>query len=254
MNFKTKIFNLFSPYDHTADINKDSEHKGTNQRYNEVIGGYIDEELLKKIDNLVENNLLPDVAYERFIPYLEQRLGVNVIMGNTMEWRRRVLAHILHWYQIRGTIKAYTLMLSMLGFEEIEITEDIHTNSLDSAVTFDDPERVFDMSKCNRCVFYDIKFKGTVQITPELNKAIDSIIKFNEPINARRRTIRYNDKPLITKIISVWIDDNGDLIYSNDYDPELILELSPAGDLIVKGPNAEYYSLDEQGNLIYIYG
>lgn len=254
MNFKTKIFNLFSPYDHTADINKNSEYKGTNQRYNEVVGGYIDEELLKKIDNLVENNLLPDVAYKRFIPYLEQRLGVSVIMGNTMEWRRRVLAHILHWYQIRGTIKAYTLMLSMLGFEEIEITEDIHTNSLDSAVTFDDPERVFDMSKCNRCVFYDIKFKGTVQITPELNKAIDSIIKFNEPINARRRTIRYNDKPLITKIISVWIDDNGDLIYSNDYDPELILELSPAGDLIVKGPNAEYYSLDEQGNLIYIYG
>lgn len=254
MNFKTKIFNLFSPYDHTADINKNSEHKGTNQRYNEVVGGYIDEELLKKIDNLVENNLLPDVAYERFIPYLEQRLGVSVIMGNTMEWRRRVLSHILHWYQIRGTIKAYKLMLSMLGFEEIEITEDIHTNSLDSAVTFDDPERVFDMSKCNRCVFYDIKFKGTVQITPELNKAIDSIIKFNEPINARRRTIRYNDKPLITKIISVWIDDNGDLIYSNDYDPELILELSPAGDLIVKGPNAEYYSLDEQGNLVYIYG
>lgn len=254
MNFKTKIFNLFSPYDHTADINKDSENKGTNQRYNEVIGGYIDEELLKKIDNLVENNLLPDVAYERFIPYLEQRLGVSVIMGNTMEWRRRVLSHILHWYQIRGTIKAYTLMLSMLGFESIEITEDIHTNSLDSAVTFDDPERVFDMSKCNRCVFYDIKFKGAVQITPELNKAIDSIIKFNEPINARRRTIRYNDKPLITKIISVWIDDNGDLIYSNDYDLELILELSPAGDLIVKGPNAKYYSLDEQGNLIYIYG
>lgn len=254
MNFKTKIFNLFSPYDHTADINKDSEHKGTNQRYNEVVGGYIDEELLKKIDNLVENNLLPDVAYERFIPYLEQRLGVSVIMGNTMEWRRRVLAHILHWYQIRGTIKAYTLMLSMLGFESIEITEDMRTNSLDSVLTFDDPDRVFDMSKCNRCVFYDIKFKGTVQITPELNKAIDSIIKFNEPINARRRTIRYNDKPLITKIISVWIDDNGDLIYSNDYDPELILELSPAGDLIVKGPNAEYYSLDEQGNLVYIYG
>ena len=254
MNFKTKIFNLFSPYDHTADINKNSEHKGTNQRYNEVVGGYIDEELLKKIDNLVENNLLPDVAYERFIPYLEQRLGVSVIMGNTMEWRRRVLAHILHWYQIRGTIKAYTLMLSMLGFESIEITEDMHTNSLDSVLTFDDPDRVFDMSKCNRCIFYDIKFKGTVQITPELNKAIDSIIKFNEPINARRRTIRYNDKPLITKIISVWIDDNRDLVYSNDYDPELILELSPAGDLIVKGPNAEYYSLDEQGNLIYIYG
>jgi hypothetical protein len=254
MNFKTKIFNLFSPYDHTADINKNSEHKGTNQRYNEVVGGYIDEELLKKIDNLVENNLLPDVAYERFIPYLEQRLGVSVIMGNTMEWRRRVLAHILHWYQIRGTIKAYTLMLSMLGFESIEIIEDMHTNSLDSVLTFDDPDRVFDMSKCNRCIFYDIKFKGTIQITPELNKAIDSIIKFNEPINARRRTIRYNDKPLITKIISVWIDDNGDLIYSNDYDPELILELSPAGDLIVKGPNAEYYSLDEQGNLVYIYG
>lgn len=254
MNLREKIFSFFSPYDHTIDINKDRNNKGTNQRYNEVVGKDIDEELLKQIDTLVENNLLPDVAYDKFIPYLEERIGVSVIMGDTIEWRRRVLSHILHWYQIRGTIKAYRLMLSMLGFEDIQITEYFNVSSLDSAFTFDDEYRVFDMSKCNRCVFYDIKFKGNIPITPELSKAIDSIIKFNEPINARRRSLRYNDKPLITKIIQVWIDDYGDLNYSNDYDPELFLELTPAGDLIVKGPNAQYYSLDEQGNLIYIYG
>lgn len=254
MKFRETIFNYFSFHDHQVDIMPDAMGKGVNQRFNEVVGKYIDEELLSKIDNLVANNLLPDVAYDRLIPYLEQRVGVELVMGNSMEWRRRVLAHILHWYKIKGTIRAYKLMLGMLGFKDVRIVENFKTNSFDSPLTFDDPDRVFDMSKCNQCVYYDVQLFGdNVQLTPEIKSAIDSVIKFNEPINAKRRTLKLNDKPLITKIISVWIDDNGDLHYSNDYDVDLIMELGEDGDLRIKGENAKYYSINENGDIVYTY-
>lgn len=254
ISFRDTIFNLFSPYDHQIDINKDADGKGTNQRYNEVVGKYIDEELIVMIDKLVDNNLLPNVAYEKFIPYLEERLGVDLYLYDTLEWRRRVLRHILNWYKIKGTITAYKLMLGMLGFDSVEITEYMDVNSLDSPITFDDTYRVFDMNKCNRCVAYGLTLTGSFEITPDIVSAIESIVKFNEPINAYLRYIKYNDNPLVYQVIEVWIDEMGDLHYSNEYDPELFLTLNADGSLNIQGPNASRYFIDNNGDLIYTYG
>lgn len=254
VNFKNYIFELFSSYDHQVDPNKDTDGKGTNQRYNEIVGNYIDEELIKNIDNLVGNNLLPDTAYDRFLPYLEERLGVDLYIYNTLEWRRRVLKYIQKWYLIKGTVRSYKLMFSMLGFTDISVNEYLDSNSFDSSVTFDDPDRVFDMSACNRCVGYDLMLFGDLEINPDIVAAIDAIIKFNEPINGFVKSIFYNDTPLVYKVISVWVDEFGDLNYSNEYDPYLILSLREDGSLNIGGENSYRYHINDNGDLIYTYG
>ena len=64
-------------------------------------------------------------------------------------------------------------------------------------------------------------------------------------------SITYNDCPLVQIIISVYVNDNGDLVYNNDYDPELVLTLDNNGDLIVDGPNANKYTINSNGDLIF---
>lgn len=253
ISFRNTIFNLFGSYDRQVDINKDADGKGTYERYNEVIGKYIDEELLPYIDNLVDNNLLPDVAYDRFIPYLEADYGVTLFLYDSIEWRRRVLRNILKWYDIKGTVRAYKLMIAMLGFDtEITIEEFLKSSSFDSPITFDDPERVFDTAKCNACIYYSIHLAGDLVITPELVKALEAVIKFNEPINALLQGVYYNGEPIVYEIITIYVDANGDLIYNNEYDESLVITLSSTGDMIIGGPNAHRYTLNSNGDLIYI--
>lgn len=250
MNIRDIIFSLFGSYEHQADVNKDSQGKGTHERFNEIVGKDIDEELKIKVDRIVEYNLDPYTCLDKFIPYLEHRIGVTLFLGNSIEMRRVVLKHYLKWLTIRSTLKCYHTLFGMLGFQA-NITEYFLNYSFDSPVTFDDEGRVFDMQGCNRCYEYSIALTGSVVITPDLIAAIMSIIKWNEPINAVLKSITYNGNPLIQEIIEILIDANGDLVYWNEYDPELILSLDSNGDLIIDGPNASHYSIDAQGNLIY---
>ena len=48
----------------------------------------------------------------------------------------------------------------------------------------------------------------------------------------------------------MFIDENGDLVFYNELDPELELSINEFGELIVSGPNASQYSIIN-GYLIY---
>lgn len=188
---KDIFFGLFGPYENKVDINKDAFNKGTLERYHEALADEYDDNLHSLIEELVDNNLVWSTALEKMIPYLEIRLGIELFMGSAMSWRRLVIHHVIRWYAIKGTIRAYTIMLKMLGFTGVTITEDFQQYGLDSPVTFDDDRRRFD-SGCNLCGSYTIALTGSLTLTPEIERAIFSVIEFNEPIHAFLEVITYN--------------------------------------------------------------
>lgn len=248
MNLKDTIFSYFGQYQVVSDINKDTDGKGTLQRYNESVGAEYDEYLAPLQEELLDNNLVPSTAYVQYLPYLTDRVGSTLFMGSDDASKRRVLKYIHRWYSIKGTIRAYQLQLGMLGFT-VDIVENFSRYTFDSPTTFDDPVRRFDMS-CRTCGDYYINLTGTVIITPEIVEAIFSIIKFNEPIHAHLKGVTYNGGYLVQVIISVTLDTNGDLVYGNTYDPSLILTLV-GGDLVVNGNMASHYSIAPNGDLIF---
>ena len=193
-NLKDIIFGFFGSFQVVEDINKDANNKGTLERYNEAMALEYDEEILPLQENIIDNNLVPSTAFFQFIPYLENRVGSTLFMGSSPTARRRVLQYIHRWYAIKGTVRAYELLLGMLGFN-VTILEDFTAFTFDSPTTFDDDVRTFDMS-CNICGNYTVELTGGLTLDPEIIQAIFSIIKFNEPIHAHLSLVTYNGTPV----------------------------------------------------------
>lgn len=117
--------------------------------------------------------------------------------------------------------------------------------------TFDDASRTFDMN-CEGCSKYMIKLFGSGDLDVNTHNAIFRVLEFLEPINAELISVFYNDIILLSnQSISVWIDENGDLMYNNDGAPDITLSLDSNGDLIISGPLAAYYKINKDGNLIF---
>lgn len=189
MIFKDKIFEFFGHWK-LYDSNKDVQGKGTMERFNEVVGEDIDDELLPYLDYLILRNIVPETADESRLANLERNVNLDLYFGSSLTARRRVRKHIHFFNQIRGTVRAYHLMFKLIGFD-IEITEEWMEYSFDSPVTFDDPIRRFDMG-CGGCSAYRIDILGdywddvneVTTITQEQLDAFRSIIIYNQPINA----------------------------------------------------------------------
>lgn len=258
---KPKIFKLYGPEEKNNDTYKDIDGKGIFERYNESLAEDFDEEILILINNLVGNTMDPFTVQQKFIAYLEEMLGVNFSISDTIARRRKFLSIINHIYDIKSTIPAYQIMLKWLGFDTVDIIEYDNAHGFDSPFTFDDKRRRFD-NKCGKaCGQYSIQLTGTVANTPDIVSKVFKIIEFNEPIDAELRSVTFNGSFIGQNIISFQIV-NGDLIYNNDLDPDLILRIATqadeptykAGDLIVEGPNAIFYSITPEGDLIYTTG
>ena len=193
--YKDYIFSLFSKFDKTIDSNKDGNNKGTFERYNEIVGDDIDTEILPFITNLVDDNLNVDTALLKFLPYLYQRTGINISLGDTEVIKRKLLKYIHRLYSIKSTEKCYEVMINYLGFDVvIELHNALFT--FDSDTTFDDDVRTFDMF-CPDCSEYTLKITGVPgSLTAEETQAIKDIIRFNEPINTKIRQVTYNGLPV----------------------------------------------------------
>lgn len=196
LKFEDIIFNeYFSKKDKREDINKDSEGKGTLERYNELMGVDLDTMVLPYVDNLLANRLVPETAVENAIPYLESERGFDpkndtLYLGSSILMRRAVLRAIRRLYQVKGTIRGYEIPFGMLGMTLV-LTEFLNENGFDSDITLDFPTRRFD-SFCPSCADYSIALTGVVTLTPDLIRAIRSIIIFNQPIDTKVRSITYN--------------------------------------------------------------
>jgi hypothetical protein len=193
MLFVDRIFTYFSKYEKTSDINKDVNGKGTLERYNETVGDDIDSNLMPLIDNLIKNVLEPAKCLDNFVPYGEADMGVRVVLRDTLQYRRAVLSIINRLHQIKGTLKGYYVLFGKLGWQ-VTITEYFDAGGFDSPTTFDDNLRTFDSKECLPCSDYsmDIVTIGGGPPTSDDMATINSVIGFNEPINAHLRQLTFN--------------------------------------------------------------
>jgi hypothetical protein len=191
---KPHIFGLFGDYFQLTDPNKDISGKGTLQRFNEAVAEDFDEEVMPEIENLVTNLIPALTLLNSHLSIVEESIGHNLYLGPEEVWRRRVLKYIMRLYEIRGTKKCYTLLLNWIGFD-VTITEHSDDYTFDSAVTFDDATRVWDRS-CQGCSDYTLDLSRIVPGASTLSSvelaAINSIIEFNQPINANLREILFD--------------------------------------------------------------
>jgi hypothetical protein len=199
MSFVSTIFSTFySRKDKRNDINKDYKGEGTFERYNQVIGADLDV-MNNLVDNLLINIYQPDTMLDRYVPFMESMTGYNtaentLYIGDALALRRKVLAHILRLNQIRGTSKCYDLLFSMMGLSMV-LTEFYGNYGFDSSITFDNPDRRFD-SKCAKCSSYTIALTGSRPVNEEFERAVLSVVVYNQPINARLTSITYNGSPI----------------------------------------------------------
>jgi len=268
MAITDKIFGYFGSFEKINDTFKDVDGKGIYERYNESLGLDFDENLGGLIEDLLQNTLVPMSTLDRFVVYLEQMLGIRLGIFNTLEGRRKYLELFNRICDIKGTVRAYKIMLMWLGFDQVNIIEHPRGSGFDSEFTFDHSRRRFDAGRGCGCREYSIQLEGNNLIDQDIIQQIFNIIEFNEPIDARIRSLTMNGGFLVQNVIDIYISDGtdgniaGDLIYNNDNDPELFMRLAERddepqyieGDLIIEGPNSDKYTINSSGDLIFTTG
>lgn len=93
----------------------------------------------------------------------------------------------------------------------------------------------------------DTTVNGTM--TSVIFERVQLLISLVEPINAKLLRILFDGDEVSASFITVDIDSNGDLVYNNSADPNLVLTLVN-GELIIDGPLADRYFLQD-GDLFF---
>jgi hypothetical protein len=226
----------------------DINGKGEFERYNEIIGEDIDDNIEPLLDLLIENTLLADTMYSKFVALFETTIGMTMRLTNGENLRRKVLKIAFQLYKIRGTKLGYEVPLRMLGFNSVEIVESWVISSLDSPITLDDPVRRLDSGgRCQSCSGYELRLTGNIELTEEIMRAVGEVIEFNEPINARLTALTYNTADAISNLIRFRII-NTYLFYENLslYDVDFVIDNN--GDLVAEGADANRFFI-QNGNI-----
>jgi hypothetical protein len=197
MTFKTFLFdrlpaNIFK----ALDSYKDNSGRGLLERYLEIFGDELDEDVVILIEELT-SQVDPKLANQDYLNLISYTLGDVPDFLGVVATYRNLLATIMSIYKIKGTKRSYTLLFALLGFQ-ITITETPVIDPLlyDNLVLFDSGN-LFD-STCQNCSGYSINFTFTngsctnpasYTLTAANLAAIRKIIVFNEPINAYLETL-----------------------------------------------------------------
>lgn len=247
--FKDYIVKRLPNYIIEQDSYKDGTGKGFVYRFLEIFGEEIDDELYIKIENLV-NELDPLTVDIKFLEYYAARLGdIPRLIDNDADFRR-FLTWLISVYRFKGTKASYVALLSSLGISAVAVNEEPIVGALyDTGLLYDDG--VFYDDTCQSCSAYSLDLTTAVVITGALYQKVISFVELIEPINATLEEVLWNGNPVTDYLIEVYIDENGDLIYNNPNDPDLVLTLVN-GDLIIDGPNSEYYYIADNGDLHFI--
>lgn len=248
---KDKIFGYFGRFYKRADTNKDTNDKGTLERYHEALATDLDNNIVFKINDLVDDVLIPSTVLEEFLPYLENNWGGSVDLNNDLELKRKVLKFIVPIYQVRGSKRSYEILLKLLGFHTVNIVELEPLGGFDSPTTFDSEDRTFD-SACPPCSKYEIELTGSITVDMDVISSIYNVVEFCEPLNAILSKISYNGEELPDQIIiNIFVNSDGNLEYQNGEDETLTITINNDGDLVIEGDTENQYSIDEEGDLIY---
>lgn len=243
------IFKLFGSFEKREDSYKDEAGRGLNERVNRTLGQDFDENTTPFLNELIDRTLVPADVLARFIPYLEEMMGVGQPFTDEIAIRRKLLRFITRITAIKGTARSFDVLFKLLGFTSVTLIEHAATFGFNSAVTWDDPVRRLN-SGCPSCTDYSLELTGTMPLTAELRDTIGVVVKFCQPINARLRAILYNGDPVETEALWVLIQQ-ADLFYDNSLSPADVMFMDAKGDLYIEGPNEDRYTVDKQGDLIY---
>ncbi len=203
MAFKDKIFSLFGSFEKLTDSNKNVDGKGSLERYIEAYGDDIDTNIIALIENLNQNLIDPELSFARFLDYSEETRGVlpldftrgeNATQADNEWMRRRILRHIEKLTLIKGTRKVYDVLFRLIAPTITTVTiQEYFTESQFDVDSFDD-SALFDSSICSECPEYSIDIVTNPVIVPSADtiKSIQSIVKFNHPIDSKIKYITFN--------------------------------------------------------------
>lgn len=242
---------LLPDYILVNDSYKDGGGKGFVRRFVEILGEELDDYHLEKIESISTEYVPSTVTNPVYLEYFATLIGdIPRVLTDDTQFAR-LIEFMLSIFKIKGTIKSYKSLLTALGhttvtIEELEPSENLYD---DPEILYDDPEVLYDES-CATCSEYNVNITTSIDLTGDNYKRVADCIALLEPINAKLKVVNWNGDPVNVVHIEVYVDENGDLIYSNVADPDLVLTLVN-GDLIISGPNAAKYYLDE-GDLYYI--
>jgi len=209
-SFKSWIFpNLYTSYDKRTDPNKDSNGKGTHERFCETVGLEWDRYLLPYIKGLQPSLYHPKNVLDKYVASLEKQLGYDPdwqwFYDQSLMVRRRLLDIMPRLLQIRGTIFCHRLMFGWKGWDMV-LTETFIEGGFDSPDTFDSDVRTFD-SSCPSCSNYHIALTGTqetanpaIPLSDDSLLLIATIIVFNQPINAVLTEVTFNGTDITSQI------------------------------------------------------
>lgn len=249
--FSSYLKGLLPTYIVEQDSYKDANQEGFIVRFLKIFGYELNEYYYNKIENLPNEWSPLTLTNGSYLDYIAYALGDIPDFAKDEAAFRRLLTFLVSIYKVKGRVLSFKAILYPASVKVTSLTEVplLEVNYDVPGIDYDD-EYLYD-ENCATCSEYDLNITITQDMTADLYNKILSLIALVEPIGAKLRTIIANGNPVTEVHITVEVDINGDLIYDNVEDPGLILTLTPDGDLIISGPNADRYYISE-GDLIWI--
>lgn len=192
-SFRTFIVTLLPTYFLKHDTYKDKDDKGLLERYLTIFGEEIDTEMAYKLECYLQI-IDAQICQGKFITHLSESLGSPPDIFRDDRIYRNLLTYIVSIYKIKGTLGAYQLFFSILGYgvNLIELPPTTIEANYDSGGIYDGElgNELYDQDPCVTCTEYDIEFyplEGSPILSNEVINKLRSVVYFNEPINAKLR-------------------------------------------------------------------
>ena len=192
--FSDFLFNQFPARYKRDDTNKDidplNQDRGTFERFLEIFGIELDEEIIPKIEEFLDNIDII-TCDDKFINEIAYQLGNPPDIFDLVDDYRRILRYAVAIYKIKGTKASYELFFAILGY--LAIITEIQPEEVfrDTGRIRDDSPILLRDSNCLPCSDYDISFSSIAGPTTPLDQTtLDKLreaIYFVEPINAKLR-------------------------------------------------------------------
>ncbi len=195
-SFQNWLFAKLPLYFKLNDTYKDVDDRGLLERYLEIFGLELDNNLKPQIDNYLDI-IDPFTTDPKFLTDLGYTLGSPPDLLGDPDNYAKLLAYIISVYKIKGTARAYQLLFSLLGFNVSIIEYDPSATLLMDEGNIMDDGGIMD-NGCPCCSDYEVivnqllnpdnnagcinPSQGTVDQT--ILPTFIKIIEFNQPINA----------------------------------------------------------------------
>lgn len=194
LSFKDYLYELFTRYFIEHDTYKDNEDRGLLERYMSIFGYELDFEVVDKIECYLKI-IDAQVCEEKYLVHISDELGNPPDIFRDAQIYRNLLSYVVSIYKIKGTLGAYQLFFSILGYG-VNITElplISREHLYDNKGEYDTGQdlALYDQNRCNTCSEYEIEFYplgGMAILEPDILEKLWAVVYFNEPINAKLKS------------------------------------------------------------------